>query len=57
MNGIGAAVFVDDITEQEMAAAAASLAGYAAEHGCTAAAAALQKMDVQPVVKGAIAAR
>uniref|UniRef100_A0A383V683 Uncharacterized protein n=1 Tax=Tetradesmus obliquus TaxID=3088 RepID=A0A383V683_TETOB len=57
MNGIGAAVFVDDISEQEMAAAATRLAGYAAEHGCVAAAEAVAKMKSSLAVKGAVAAR
>lgn len=57
MNGIGAAVFVNDISEQEMAAAATRLAGYAAEHGCVAAAEAVAKMKSSLAVKGAVAAR
>jgi hypothetical protein len=57
MNGIGAAVFADDITQQEMAAAAASLARYAAEHGCAAAAKAMQQMETGKVAEGAVAAR
>jgi hypothetical protein len=59
MNGIGAAVFADDITQQEMAAAAASLARYAADHGCAAAAKAVHhmEMDSSKVAEGAVAAR
>jgi hypothetical protein len=57
MSGIGAAVFADDITQQEMAAAAASLARYAADHGCAAAAKAVQQMGSSKVAEGVVAAR